>query len=154
MEVLASGAVMAVVWKKGLHSYYDPFVLSVKPVAFQGEGPGPGLGGSEGQKLRAHPWACPSPPWLQLVWAEGEGRFWRSCCSPPCFPHRPQPCPPLPLLSVLFPPLLCAPGTPPASSSFSLLPCVFFPSSSPGLPPLLLSSAPPAPLPFAPSPRA
>lgn len=37
MEVLASGAVMAVVWKKGLHSYYDPFVLSVQPVAFQGE---------------------------------------------------------------------------------------------------------------------
>nr|XP_060485003.1 transmembrane protease serine 6-like [Panthera onca] len=26
---------MAVVWKKGLHSYYDPFVLSVQPVAFQ-----------------------------------------------------------------------------------------------------------------------
>lgn len=37
MEVLASGAVMAVVWKKGLHSYYDPFVLSVQPVVFQGE---------------------------------------------------------------------------------------------------------------------
>ncbi|XP_040325414.1 transmembrane protease serine 6 isoform X3 [Herpailurus yagouaroundi] len=35
VEVLASGAVMAVVWKKGLHSYYDPFVLSVQPVAFQ-----------------------------------------------------------------------------------------------------------------------
>uniref|UniRef100_A0A8C6W7C1 Transmembrane protease serine 6 n=1 Tax=Nannospalax galili TaxID=1026970 RepID=A0A8C6W7C1_NANGA len=35
MEVLASGAVMAVVWKKGLHSYYDPFVLSVQPVALQ-----------------------------------------------------------------------------------------------------------------------
>ncbi|XP_035964606.1 transmembrane protease serine 6 [Halichoerus grypus] len=35
LEVLASGAVMAVVWKKGLHSYYDPFVLSVQPVAFQ-----------------------------------------------------------------------------------------------------------------------
>lgn len=41
VEVLASGAVMAVVWKKGLHSYYDPFKLSVKPVAFQGEGLGP-----------------------------------------------------------------------------------------------------------------
>lgn len=40
MEVLASGAVMAVVWKKGLYSYYDPFVLSVQPVAFQGEGAG------------------------------------------------------------------------------------------------------------------
>lgn len=38
MEVLASGAVMAVVWKKALHSFYDPFVLSVQPVAFQGEG--------------------------------------------------------------------------------------------------------------------
>ncbi|XP_006156590.1 transmembrane protease serine 6 [Tupaia chinensis] len=35
VEVLASGAVMAVVWKKGLHSYYDPFQLSVQPVAFQ-----------------------------------------------------------------------------------------------------------------------
>lgn len=35
MEVLASGSVMAVVWKKGLHSYYDPFVLSVQPVALQ-----------------------------------------------------------------------------------------------------------------------
>uniref|UniRef100_A0A9L0JQI4 Transmembrane protease serine 6 n=1 Tax=Equus asinus TaxID=9793 RepID=A0A9L0JQI4_EQUAS len=35
VEVLASGAVMAVVWKKGLHSYQDPFVLSVQPVAFQ-----------------------------------------------------------------------------------------------------------------------
>lgn len=39
MEVLASGSVMSVVWKKGLHSYYDPFLLSVKCVAFQGEGP-------------------------------------------------------------------------------------------------------------------
>ncbi|XP_073940515.1 transmembrane protease serine 6 isoform X2 [Castor canadensis] len=35
LEVLASGAVMAVVWKKGLYSYFDPFVLSVQPVAFQ-----------------------------------------------------------------------------------------------------------------------
>ncbi|KFO36711.1 transmembrane protease serine 6 isoform X2 [Fukomys damarensis] len=35
LEVLASGAIMAVVWKKGLHSYVDPFVLSVQPVAFQ-----------------------------------------------------------------------------------------------------------------------
>ncbi|KAB0386144.1 hypothetical protein FD755_001100 [Muntiacus reevesi] len=35
VEVLASGAIMAVVWKKGLHSYYDPFVLSVQPVTFQ-----------------------------------------------------------------------------------------------------------------------
>ncbi|XP_060245078.1 transmembrane protease serine 6 isoform X1 [Meriones unguiculatus] len=35
MEVLASGSVMAVVWKKGMHSYYDPFLLSVKSVAFQ-----------------------------------------------------------------------------------------------------------------------
>lgn len=38
VEVLASGAVMAVVWRKGLHSYYDPFVLSAQSVAFQGEG--------------------------------------------------------------------------------------------------------------------
>uniref|UniRef100_A0A8D0PQ22 Transmembrane protease serine 6 n=2 Tax=Sus scrofa TaxID=9823 RepID=A0A8D0PQ22_PIG len=35
LEVLASGAVMAVVWKKGLYSYCDPFVLSVQPVDFQ-----------------------------------------------------------------------------------------------------------------------
>ncbi|KAF5919803.1 hypothetical protein HPG69_009792, partial [Diceros bicornis minor] len=35
VEVLASGAVLAVVWKKGLHSYQDPFVLSVQSVAFQ-----------------------------------------------------------------------------------------------------------------------
>uniref|UniRef100_A0A4W2GVW7 Transmembrane serine protease 6 n=1 Tax=Bos indicus x Bos taurus TaxID=30522 RepID=A0A4W2GVW7_BOBOX len=35
VEVLASGAIMAVVWKKGLHSYYDPFVLSVQPVTIQ-----------------------------------------------------------------------------------------------------------------------
>uniref|UniRef100_A0A8C2W3W0 Transmembrane protease serine 6 n=1 Tax=Chinchilla lanigera TaxID=34839 RepID=A0A8C2W3W0_CHILA len=35
VEVLASGPVMAVVWKKGLHSYVDPFMLSVQPVAFQ-----------------------------------------------------------------------------------------------------------------------
>lgn len=40
VEVLASGAVMAVVWKKGLHSYYDPFTLSAQAVAFQGEGAG------------------------------------------------------------------------------------------------------------------
>ncbi|EHH65809.1 hypothetical protein EGM_02652 [Macaca fascicularis] len=35
VEVLASGAIMAVVWKKGLHSYYDPFMLSVQSVVFQ-----------------------------------------------------------------------------------------------------------------------
>ncbi|XP_012927956.1 transmembrane protease serine 6 isoform X3 [Heterocephalus glaber] len=35
LEVLASGSIMAVVWKKGLHSYTDPFVLSVQPVAFE-----------------------------------------------------------------------------------------------------------------------
>ncbi|XP_006865341.1 PREDICTED: transmembrane protease serine 6 [Chrysochloris asiatica] len=35
VEVLASGAVMAVVWKKGLHSYYDPFSLSAQSVTFQ-----------------------------------------------------------------------------------------------------------------------
>lgn len=48
--MLASGAVVAVVWKKGLHSYVDPFALSVQPVAFQGEAPGadgnPGLPGA------------------------------------------------------------------------------------------------------------
>lgn len=52
MEVLASGAVMAVVWKKGLHSYYDPFVLSVQPVVFQGKRP------SLKQVLRLRPALC------------------------------------------------------------------------------------------------
>ena len=59
VEVLASGAIMAVVWKKGLHSYYDPFVLSVQPVTFQGEGSGV-LWGGEGLRGRSWgaPWAC------------------------------------------------------------------------------------------------
>ncbi|KAK2488787.1 hypothetical protein MC885_015110, partial [Smutsia gigantea] len=35
VEVLASGAIMAVVWKKGLYSYLDPFLLSAQAVAFQ-----------------------------------------------------------------------------------------------------------------------
>ncbi|XP_036614969.1 transmembrane protease serine 6 [Trichosurus vulpecula] len=35
VEVLSSGHVMSVVWKKGLYSYYDPFTLSVQAVAFQ-----------------------------------------------------------------------------------------------------------------------
>ena len=59
VEVLASGAVMAVVWKKGLHTYYDPFVLSVQPVTFQGEGSGV-LWGGDGLsgRSRGAPWAC------------------------------------------------------------------------------------------------
>lgn len=55
MEVLASGAVMSVVWKKGLHSYYDPFVLSVQPVAFQGEAGGGARHGSGGGKVLEAP---------------------------------------------------------------------------------------------------
>ncbi|XP_072512059.1 transmembrane protease serine 6 [Notamacropus eugenii] len=35
VEVLSSGHIMSVVWKKGLYSYYDPFTLSVQAVAFQ-----------------------------------------------------------------------------------------------------------------------
>ena len=55
VEVLASGAVMAVVWKKGLHSYYDPFVLSVQPVAFQGEDSGPWGRGAWGAESEGTP---------------------------------------------------------------------------------------------------
>ena len=69
MEVLASGAIMAVVWKKGLHSYYDPFVLSVQPVTIQGEGSGV-LRGGEGLSGRSHgaPWACLPLLWLEIGW--------------------------------------------------------------------------------------
>ena len=77
MEVLASGAIMAVVWKKGLHSYYDPFVLSVQPVTFQGEGSGV-LRGGEGLSGRSHGCSLglPSPSllWLEMGWGrEGSG---------------------------------------------------------------------------------
>lgn len=37
VEVLSSGPVMSVVWKKGMYSYYDPFILSVQVVPFEGE---------------------------------------------------------------------------------------------------------------------
>lgn len=61
MEVLASGAVMAVVWKKGLYSYYDPFLLSAQAVAFQGEGLGPQRREGEGRGGRNRVCrACPS----------------------------------------------------------------------------------------------
>ena len=77
MEVLASGAIMAVVWKKGLHSYYDPFVLSVQPVAFQGEGSGVPRGW-EGHSGRSQGCSSglPSPSllWLGMGWGrEGSG---------------------------------------------------------------------------------
>lgn len=77
MEVLASGAIMAVVWKKGLHSYYDPFVLSVQAVTFQGEGSGV-LRGGEGLSGRSHGCSLglPSPSllWLEMGWGrEGSG---------------------------------------------------------------------------------
>lgn len=79
MEVLASGSVMAVVWKKGLHSYYDPFMLSVKSVAFQGEG-------SQGWRGRGpEPWspaACPMPSLLATGWVWKPSRF----IGPPPFP--------------------------------------------------------------------
>nr|XP_020643360.1 transmembrane protease serine 6 [Pogona vitticeps] len=35
VEVLSSGPVMSVVWKKGMYSYYDPFILSVQAVPFE-----------------------------------------------------------------------------------------------------------------------
>ncbi|KAM4722417.1 transmembrane protease serine 6 [Rhinophrynus dorsalis] len=34
-EVLSSGSVMLVVWKQGMYSYYDPFILTVLPLAIQ-----------------------------------------------------------------------------------------------------------------------
>ncbi|XP_053112433.1 transmembrane protease serine 6 isoform X2 [Hemicordylus capensis] len=35
VEVLSSGPVMSVVWKKGMYSYYDPFILSAQAVPFE-----------------------------------------------------------------------------------------------------------------------
>uniref|UniRef100_A0A8D0CCI6 Transmembrane protease serine 6 n=1 Tax=Salvator merianae TaxID=96440 RepID=A0A8D0CCI6_SALMN len=35
VEVLSSGPVMSVVWKKGMYSYYDPFILSAQAVPFK-----------------------------------------------------------------------------------------------------------------------
>ena len=37
MEVLSSGPVMSIVWKKAMYSYYDPFILSVQAVPLKGE---------------------------------------------------------------------------------------------------------------------
>lgn len=37
VEVLSSGPVMSVVWKKGMYSYYDPFILTAQAVPVQGE---------------------------------------------------------------------------------------------------------------------
>ncbi|XP_053324640.1 transmembrane protease serine 6 isoform X1 [Spea bombifrons] len=34
-EVLSSGSVMLVVWKQGMYSYYDPFILTVQPLPVQ-----------------------------------------------------------------------------------------------------------------------
>lgn len=76
MEVLASGAVMAVVWKKGLHSHYDPFVLSVQSVAFQGEGSGPWRVGGEVAETEP-PGRAPrllGSSWCGMREREGSGR--------------------------------------------------------------------------------
>ncbi|XP_044297103.1 transmembrane protease serine 6 isoform X2 [Varanus komodoensis] len=35
VEVLSSGPVMSVVWKKGMYSYYDPFILSAQAVPLE-----------------------------------------------------------------------------------------------------------------------
>ncbi|XP_070803491.1 transmembrane protease serine 6 [Pituophis catenifer annectens] len=35
VEVLSSGPVMSIVWKKGMYSYYDPFILSAQAVPFE-----------------------------------------------------------------------------------------------------------------------
>lgn len=37
VEVLSSGPVMSIVWKKGMYSYYDPFILSAQAVPFEGK---------------------------------------------------------------------------------------------------------------------
>lgn len=37
MEVLSSGHVMSVVWKKAMYSYYDPFILTAQAVPSKGE---------------------------------------------------------------------------------------------------------------------
>ncbi|KAG8436276.1 hypothetical protein GDO86_007399 [Hymenochirus boettgeri] len=35
VEILSSGSSMLVVWKQGVYSYYDPFVLTVKPLPIE-----------------------------------------------------------------------------------------------------------------------
>lgn len=37
VEVLSSGPVMSIVWKKAMYSYYDPFILSAQVVPLKGE---------------------------------------------------------------------------------------------------------------------
>lgn len=37
MEILSSGPVMSIVWKKAMYSYYDPFILSVQAVPLEGK---------------------------------------------------------------------------------------------------------------------
>lgn len=37
VEVLSSGPVMSIVWKKAMYSYYDPFILSAQAVPLEGE---------------------------------------------------------------------------------------------------------------------
>lgn len=37
MEVLSSGPVMSIVWKKAMYSYYDPFILTAQVVPLKGE---------------------------------------------------------------------------------------------------------------------
>lgn len=86
MEVLASGSIMAVVWKKGLHSYYDPFMLSVKSVAFQGEA----CEGQSGVWTRALVSAarpCTFPVGGCLGWV------WRSSLSSPLLSYLAPPPP-------------------------------------------------------------
>lgn len=124
MEVLASGAVMAVVWKKGLHSYYDPFVLSVQSVAFQGEGSGPWRVGGEvadteppGRALRLL-----GSSWCGLREREGSGR---ASALHPAFPLAAHPSS-----------LLCSQSMPSSSPSLSPetpVPLSFLPPLSPAV---------------------
>lgn len=152
MEVLASGAVMAVVWKKGLHSYYDPFVLSVQPVAFQGEGSGVPRGW-EGHSGRSQGCSSglPSPSllWLGMGWGR-EGSGSASALQPHPHPWTPfislysRSISPTFSLTPSPAPLSHPPSSPPHSLSCPLSDS-FFPEFTVCLPSSLCPPLPPLP---------
>lgn len=152
MEVLASGAIMAVVWKKGLHSYYDPFVLSVQPVAFQGEGSGVPRGW-EGHSGRSQGCSSglPSPSllWLGMGWGR-EGSGSASALQPHPHPWTPfislysRSISPTFSLTPSPAPLSRPPSSPPHSLSCPLSDS-FFPEVTVCLPSSLCPPLPPLP---------
>lgn len=152
MEVLASGAVMAVVWKKGLHSYYDPFVLSVQPVAFEGEGSGVPRGW-EGHRGRSQGCSSglPSPSllWLGMGWGR-EGSGSASALQPHPHPWTPfislysRSISPTFSLTPSPAPLSRPPSSPPHSLSCPLSDS-FFPEFTVCLPSSLCPPLPPLP---------